>query len=151
MEIGISKLFGIRTHIIVPNLSWGFVNHECDLFILRRSGTAVEVEIKRSKQDLLADFKKGHNHSDCKITELYYAIPIELLDKCEQFIPEHCGIIVCENPTGINPKATFHRNAKRNKCGRKLSIEEQLKVARLGCLRIWSLKQKLTKYERTKV
>jgi hypothetical protein len=143
MEVAISKYFGIRTHIIVPNLSWGFVNHECDLFIIRKSGVAFEVEIKRSKSDLLADFKKDHQHIDNKICQLYYAIPVELLEDCEQYIPEHCGIIVCEYSTyGKVLRARMHRDAKRNKNYKKLSLEEQLKVARLGCLRIWSLKEK---------
>ena len=83
MEIAISKLYGIRQHIIVPNLSWGFLSHEADLFIIKRSGLSVEVEIKRSLQDMKAEKNKNHNHKDKqnRINEFYYAFPIELLEK----------------------------------------------------------------------
>ena len=42
----------IRTDIVVPNLSWGLLNHEADLAIIRKSGYLTEIEIKRSYQDL---------------------------------------------------------------------------------------------------
>lgn len=60
MEVAIAEMFGIRTHIIVPNISWGLRGmHEMDLAIIFRSGYLKEIEIKRSIQDLKADFKKG--------------------------------------------------------------------------------------------
>lgn len=149
MEIAISKYFGIRTHIIVPNLSYGLSGmHECDLFALRSSGYAIEIEIKRSKADLLRDFSKKHDHSDERICELYYAIPIELLDSCKDLIPIHCGIITCNYRKNGNLYAECFRTAKRNKGSRSLTIEEQLKVARLGCLRIWNLKEKIIKLQK---
>ena len=37
------------------------------------------------------------------------------------------------------------RNAETNKNAVKLTTEEQLKIARLGTLRIWNLKEKLIK------
>lgn len=52
MEIAIANLFDIRKNIIVPNISCGLGIHECDLFIVRNSGYCIEVEIKRSEQDL---------------------------------------------------------------------------------------------------
>ena len=53
MEVAIAAYFGFRQNIIVPNISWGFMNHEADMFIVRKSGYAIEIEIKRSKSDLL--------------------------------------------------------------------------------------------------
>lgn len=35
--------------------------------------------------------------------------------------------------------------------GRKLFLEEQLIIARLGCMRIWNLKQKLVDHEKDNV
>ncbi len=157
MEVAIAKLFGIRQNIIVPNISWGFRMHECDLFIVKKSGIAVEVEIKRSKSDLLADFKKRHHHNDKqnRITELYYALPEELYEKCKEFIPEDAGIIMCYRYTNYRKEtyiyATIKRKAKRIKGARKLNEEEQLRVARLGTMRIWSLKQKIIKLNGQKV
>ena len=156
MEVAIAKYFNYRIHIIVPNLSWGFFSHECDLFLIRKSGYGFEVEIKRSKSDMLADFKKNHGHEDRKnrIVQLYYAFPIELLPKVEELVPPECGIITVEKykSTGYEYRAyaRMHRDAKRKKGAKRLTKEEQLKIARLGTLRIWTLKEKLnlSKYKK---
>lgn len=150
MEIGISNLFDYSRNIIVPNLSWGFNIHECDLFIVRESGYAFEVEIKRSKSDLIKDFKKNHNHQDKenRLCELYYAIPTDLLDSCQTIIPENAGIIVCKNVYTKKGKkkqvANIIKKAKRIKGARRLTQEEQFKIARLAGMRIWGLKKKLS-------
>ena len=149
MEVAIAKYFGIRKHIVVPNVSWGFFNHECDLFLIRTSGYGFEVEIKRSKSDMQADFKKKHGHKDRRnrIVQLYYAFPKELLPNVEELVPEDCGIITVENYSydGKTYKqyARMHRDAKRKKGAKRLTEAEQLKIARLGTLRIWTLKEKL--------
>jgi hypothetical protein len=144
MEVAIAKYFGIRKHITVPNVSWGFFNHECDLFLIRSSGFGFEVEIKRSKSDMVADFKKKHGHKDRRnrIVQLYYAFPLELLPKVENLVPEDCGIITVEY-YGDRGYARMHREAKRRKGAKRLTTAEQLKIARLGTLRIWTLKEKL--------
>jgi len=151
MEEAISRLFGVRTNIIVPNLSWGLPNmHECDVFVVKKSGYAVEVEIKRTKADLLADFKKKHDHSDIRIREFYYALPEKLLETCTELIPEHAGIIKCyKSPwkTRNQIYASIIRSSKIRKDARKLTQEEQFKVAKLGTMRIWSLKNKLIKLQ----
>lgn len=150
IELGIARHFGIRQHIIVPNISWGLHGmHECDMFLIKKSGYCIEVEIKISKSDLLADFKKGHHHQDNRIKEFYYAIPIKLLESCENLIPEHIGIIVCEK---IKNRKYIHTQIRRkttiNKKARKLTNEEILKVAKLGCMRIWRLKEKIINNEK---
>lgn len=151
MEVAIAKYFGIRQHIIVPNISWGFGMHECDLFIITKAGCAIEVEIKRSKSDLLADFERGHNHIDRqnRITEFYYAMPEDLYEKCKDLIPENAGIITCYRWTDYAKRdridAHTKRKATRIKGARKLTPEEQLRIARVGTMRIWTLKEKLIK------
>lgn len=57
-SIIVAYLGGVRTNIIVPNLSWGFLNHEADLIAVDKNGYLTEVEIKRSFEDFKADFKK---------------------------------------------------------------------------------------------
>jgi len=156
MEVAIAKYFGIRKHIIVPNLSWGFFSHECDLFLIRTSGFGFEVEIKRSKSDMLADFTKKHGHRDRgnRIVQLYYAFPEELLPKVEDLVPEECGILTVKKykSTGYEyrARASMHREAKRKTGAKRLTEKEQLKIARLGTLRIWTLKEKmnLSKYKK---
>jgi hypothetical protein len=160
MEVAIAKYFGVRIHIIVPNISWGLQEmHECDLFFIERNGYAFEVEIKRSKSDLIADFKKGHNHRDKqhRLQELYYAIPENLYESCKDIIPQNAGILVCDkwiDDDGREIVSVYSRRpAKKRINARKLTIQEQLKVAKLGTMRIWSLKEKIIKLQndRTKV
>lgn len=147
MEVAIAKLFNIRTHIIIPNLSWGFFNHECDLFLIRKSNFGFEVEIKRSKSDMLADFKKKHGHIDRqnRIVQLYYAFPVELLPKVEELVPEECGIITVNRYGDDYIRASIHKEARRKKGAKRLTDKEILKITRLGCMRIWTLKDKLNK------
>ena len=144
MEVAIAKYFGVRKHITVPNVSWGFFNHECDLFLIRSSGFGFEVEIKRSKSDMVADFKKKHGHKDRKnrIVQLYYAFPLELLSKVKDLVPKDCGILTVEY-YGDRGYASMHREAKRRKGAKRLTTAEQLKITRLACMRIWTLKEKL--------
>jgi len=159
MEVAIAKYFGVRQNIIVPNISWGFLSHEADMFIIKRSGLTTEVEIKRSKYDLLADFKKGHNHIDRqnRISELYYALPIELYESCKDLIPENSGIITCEKyHVGHGTRRVGVRTQRepvKIKNARKLTEIEKLKIATLGTMRIWSLKEKIIKLqnEKTKI
>jgi len=156
MEVAIAKYFGIREHIVVPNLSWGFFSHECDLFLIRKSGYGFEVEIKRSKSDMMADFNKKHGHKDRgnRIVQLYYAFPKELLPKVEDLVPEECGILTVEKSLGwkdkIQIRASMVRDAKRKQGAKRLTEKEQLKIARLGTLRIWTLKEKLNLLKRKK-
>lgn len=157
MEVALANHFDIRRNIIVPNVSWGFFDkHEADMLVIRNSGYAFEIEIKRSRADMKADFKKKHGHIDKKnrIVQLYYAFPKELLPKVEELVPLECGIITVEKYP--NSAATgyvkIHREATRKKGAKKLTQKEQFKIARLGTLRIWSLKTKLNnlkyKYEK---
>jgi len=150
MEVAIARLFGIRRNLIVPNISWGLDLHECDLLIVRKSGYAVEVEIKRTKYDLLNDFKKKHNHIDRKnrIVEFYYAIPEHIYEKCKDFIPKEFGIIVCYQLDFNFIKAEIKRKSKRKKNVNKFTDDEINKVANLGCMRIWKLKEKLNKLQK---
>jgi hypothetical protein len=140
IELAVARKFGIRENIIVPNISWGFNCHECDLFIIKKSGFAVEIEIKRSINDLKADFKKKHNHKDNRIKELYYCVPEDIYDKCVNLIPINAGIIVV-NKDGNGFWANIKRKAETRLNSRKLTADEQLSVARLGTMRIWSLKR----------
>jgi hypothetical protein len=71
VEEAVARMFGIRQNIIVPNISWGMGLHECDLLIIRKSGYAVEVEIKVSRWDLRKDLKKTHGHQSGRIREFY--------------------------------------------------------------------------------
>lgn len=144
IELMVSSMFGIRQNIIVPNISWGAGLHECDLIVIRKSGWAYEVEIKVSKQDLLKDLKKKHAHISDKIQKLYYAMPSKLIPIAHEVLPAYVGLIDCS----LLPSGAYHafirREARACQTARKMNQEEILNVARLGTMRIWNLKRKLT-------
>jgi len=146
IEESLSRYFNYRVNIIVPNISWGLNLHEIDIFVVRKTGYAVEVEIKISKSDLIADSKKNHQHSSDKIREFYYAIPLYLLESCIEYIPSHAGILTCsKNKYDGVVNTSLYRKPKINTKSRKLTDKEILKTAKLGCLRIFKLKSKIIK------
>lgn len=132
----ISRKFNYRQNLIVPNISWGFFIHECDVFIVTKSGYAIEVEIKITKSDLIKDKRKTHGHRSNKIKRLYFAIPEKMIKHIEH-IPQRAGIITV-NPHG---RCTVIRKPVINTNAIKLTDQEKFMVARLGALRIWGLQQ----------
>lgn len=144
IEVALAYYFDYRRNLIVPNVSWGLHTHECDMFIMSKSGYATEVEIKISRADLKKDSEKRHGHASNKIKQLYFAIPPHLLPDIE-YIPERAGIlIVYYKEHALYPTVYKLRDAVTNNTY-KYSPNEISKLARLGTLRIWSLKQKLIK------
>lgn len=87
--------FPITRYFVLPRASYGIagINHECDLLALSRGGYLTEIEIKVSKSDLSADFRKRHAHESPIISAMYYAVPYELVEFAKAKIPERCGLI----------------------------------------------------------
>lgn len=145
IEMIVSRLWGWRTNVIVPNISWGAGVHECDLLILSKAGWATEIEIKVSRSDLKKDAEKKHAHSSDKIKYLYFAIPNTLLN-CLEFIPERAGVIIItayENEKYEGYHGEVFRHPEVNTSAKKWTEVERVNLGRLGCMRIWSLKQAL--------
>jgi hypothetical protein len=141
IEVAVADWFGIRTHIMVPNICCGLGIHECDLLIVTGARYAVEVEIKISRSDLIADKKKRHQHKSKLIRRLFFAMP-EAMEKDVEHVPAHAGIIiVCETQWGKRCKLI--RPAKNNTEAKPLSPEKYFDVARLGAMRIWDLRRQI--------
>jgi len=132
----VANYFDTRKNIIVPNVSFGLLPYEADMLILNKSGYLTEVEIKRSWNDFVADFKKKHSHDSQLVKYFYYAIPEFLTERVVEFMRDKkliCGFLVYNEDGYIK---------SISRCGdgryhRRLFLEEQLKLARLGCIRIW--------------
>ena len=139
IELAISRFFGVRQHLMVPNVSWGLGIHECDMFVVTKKGYANEVEIKLNKYDLKRDLNKNHGHRSRLIRRLFFAIPESLLES-QNFIPIHAGIIVVFNHNSIN-FCKLIRPAVINKIAKPLTQEQLIHLGRLASMRIWSLKQ----------
>lgn len=150
IECRVAGFFNYRQNIVVPNISWGMGIHECDLLIVRNSGYGIEVEIKISKSDLKKDREKQHQHISNKIKELWFAIPDYLKD-CTEFIPERAGILVLDRDVyygRVYINLRILRKAKVNKSAVRFTDQERMKIAHLGTMRIWNLKQNIIDIKR---
>lgn len=140
IESIISYYFKPRINIIVPNVSWGLnFNHELDMLIITKSRQAYEVEIKVSKGDLIKDKLKWHGHKNYRLRKIYFAIPEKLVPHIEH-IPEHAGILVCNDK---NYSVKVLREAKINSSAVNITDKELIKLGHLSAMRIWNLKSKI--------
>ena len=166
--------FNLRRNIVVPNVSWGLLEYEADFVSLSKSGYLTEVEIKRSWEDFRKDFKKDHKHDDPRVAYFYYCVPksiayrvMDALYVVEPFeckwrnykitsikdgVPTNAGLITYDNHDQEGNECEwigidFIAYAGRRKAARKLTDQEQLKLAHLGCMRLWDLKKKIAKLQ----
>jgi len=101
--------------------------------IISKAGYAKEIEIKVSKADLKKDKEKRHSHNSKKIRQLFFAIPEKLgIDFALEHIPNKAGLIVVDK----FGRCKVVKSAKINTKVEKISIEDKLKVAHLGSMRI---------------
>jgi len=166
--------FRIRQHIVVPNVSWGFLNHEADLLICSKDGYLTEIEIKRSWQDFKKDFKKDHTHDDEKLTYFYYAVPEKIAMAVMQHLyivesktnsfrqtytkitgytennPHHCGLIVYGKRNNKYYSewnyAEIKHHAERMS-GYKCEAKDKFQLMRLGLMRVWNCKKKIAELQ----
>lgn len=146
---GLKGFVPYTRYICIPNVNSGFAvfTGESDLIAVSDSGYLKEIEVKISVGDLKRDKAKvKHRFWELEhnpISELWYAMPRYVADKIDvtAHIPDYAGIITIHS----NSTKYFHqivRKAKRKHNARKLTDREMLKIARLGCIRLWT--QKLT-------
>lgn len=158
IEIAVAKLFNWRQNLIVPNVSWGFnLRHEADMIIASSAGYVTEIEIKVTESDIQADHKKrwqfgrytddgllqfersGYEaHMEGPIRRLFFAVP-ESLARSKHIYPEAGIIAVIDKGEYFTAKKI--REAQVRKSAKLLSDKDRLKLAELGCMRIWSLKE----------
>ena len=157
-----SGIWNKRQDIMIPNLSWGLLNHEADFVAITKSGYLTEVEIKRSFADLKADFKKDVFHCDERVYHFMYCLPISIKDKALNLFHENYGkiaqlyghnedykyadeffpFVLWYDENGNltkEPQKLSSRNGAR-----KLFLEEIVTVSRLASLRYWDLANKTT-------
>ena len=145
IEIAVAEYFGWRQNIIVPNVFWGAgLLYEADMIVVRPSGFAVEVEIKITRADVIADKKKKHQHDSNMFKQLWFAVPEKLKDCVD--IPERAGIIAAF-PHEDKWFCRVIRQAAINKDAVKLDADKIKKLLHLGCMRVWALKGKILKMQ----
>lgn len=131
------------------------VSHECDFLVKLPSNRLIEIEIKVSKNDLKADFKKQHSHIDKKgrISYLYYAFPEENKEWIDLIEDKDVGILLISSreetickvinnryeyiQTGkISSNAHCFRKAKLIKGSRALTNEEINEFFHIGLKKV---------------
>lgn len=147
LERAVVELINPRLNAVVPNISWGLgLRHEADLLVLDKQNRFTEIELKISKSDLKADFKKGHGHYSNFISRLVYAVPVELLDLAEELVPKHCGIIVADwrskyvfgLDSPVDYVAAWWHRIPRHDPSKRPNEKQIMKFLRLGTIRIWN-------------
>lgn len=136
---------GIRSNLCVPNVSWGMgIQYEADLLVVTKAGYCTEYEIKRSYADFLADMRKDESaHKAPWVYRFYYVIPASIRSKVLEYFKdkgEETPAIVCYYENG---HIDFCGGIPYVKGGRRMFLEEQLKIAKLGTMRYWNLRNKV--------
>ena len=145
MELALVRYFNPRKYLIVPNVSWGlFRRQEVDLLLLTSSNYAWEIEIKVNKADLIKDLMKKHEHKNAMISRTYFAIPTSLME-FKDSIPWDAGILEVEEKGYYGRFRVIEHRKPTIKHDYKFTDQERYKLARLGALRIWTLKKRLHK------
>lgn len=140
IEIAVASYFDYRQNLIVPNISWGLLDHEADLLMLSKAGYATEIEIKISKSDLLKDEKKRHHHESEMVKAFWFAVPSILKDFALSHIPDEAGLLeIWERKAGdhIQRRARKIRDPKLRSHSRKFTNAEREQMARLAAMRYW--------------
>lgn len=155
IELGIARYFNFRNNLVVPNVSWGMLNHEADIIVMSKSGYLTEVEIKRSWSDFLADFRKKHDHQDSLVSYYFYAVPSSILDKCREKLEDvdpykRWGLLSYSEEIFDDGDVDcwvqlqyLPTNSTQHNPSKKLSLEQQFQLARLGNMRSWTLKNNI--------
>ena len=130
-----------RQWLMIPNLSWSFLEWEADLICVSKSGYITEIEIKISKADLLKDqekykFQNRQLKSWEYIKEFYYCVPEKLLPDIPESYKQFAGIIVV--PSDGRCRCRIIHLAPVNKKAKKITDVERMNLMRILGLRFWS-------------
>lgn len=84
-------------HNLVVKNFYLYEGWECDVLSVDRSDLVIEYEVKRSRADFFADFKKKDKHFSTSngygANYFFYACPMGLIKADE--LPEYAGLIYC--------------------------------------------------------
>ena len=106
IELAVTEELIKRGYKSVITHFYPYMWHECDVYSITKHGYRVEIEVKVSKADFRADFKKKHKHerlaaavkADCRIDyamgaprQFYYAVPKGLIGI--EDVPYYAGLL----------------------------------------------------------
>lgn len=138
-----SITFG-RYELIMPNIH--MLHNEMDIIGVRKSGFVDEIEIKLSKSDFLADFKKSKGHSGSKHYHIkngthfcnYFSflLPEHLVEECK--IPFYSGLYVFKHWDGKEGYVEEIKKPPRLH-SRKISDRNKYEIARKATYKYWDI------------
>jgi hypothetical protein len=158
IEIAIMKEFDFRQNLIVPNVSnmMMLVPFETDMLVLTKNNYAYGFEIKISKSDLKADFKKpqhakfdephrvsgkrGLERFYSKFKYFNYAVPEQLKECALELIPDFCGLWIYAKYEYPKQFKFYLEREPKKLFDYKWSEKQRYELARLGTMRIYALK-----------
>jgi hypothetical protein len=120
-----------RTHLMIPNVSWGLLHWEADLVAISKAGYLIEIEIKISNK---TKFKSRIGWQMVK--QFYYAIPAGLTAHFPQDYLSRAGLI--EVPDTMDGYCRVVHEAPVNRDARALTATEISQALRLLGLRFWA-------------
>lgn len=123
------------------------------MLVCSKAGYLTEIEIKRSYSDFLADFKKRHHHEDKgMIKRFYYCVPESIYGKVRDYLAEneiYCtNVLTYDEELWIRYKGFRHTSTQQRDKVKPLTLEQQFELARLGCMRVITLKKRLIKLDK---
>jgi hypothetical protein len=136
-----------RKLLIVPRCNW--TGNECDLLAVTADLRLVDLEIKISRADLLADVKKDKWWSRTwgpgapkprgwppKIWKHYYVLPAAIWrNELAAKLPANSGVLTLSD--GPRPHIEVARRSRPNREAQKINVEAAVDIARLAGLRMW--------------
>lgn len=143
MEYALFRWLMNNNKLIMPRYTAGIkgLNHECDILAVSKSGYLTEYEIKVSKSDLKADFKKKHKHESDRLKYQYFAIPKEMRD-CVDIIPNKFGVVIITERRDRQGKDYYSikeiREPYKNKNASKITDSEFINLCRIQALKLWN-------------
>lgn len=144
----------LKRNFACRNVKYFYSDWECDALSLNKSGYLTEYEVKISRSDFFADFKKHrHQFFEMEIEShtpnyFYYACPPELIKPIE--LPTYAGLVYVNGEIEVIKKAPLLHRQKRS---RAEVLEKFLRVLGerefLGCC-LLTYKNRLIREKRQK-
>jgi len=159
-------VFQQKNLVVIPNCNWP--GNETDILIVTPNLRIIDVEIKVSRADLRADFKKDKWFHDWdwktdgpfygkkewkeirrprqwpeRVWKHYYAMPKEIwAHDLYKDIPPLSGVLLLWERDG-KIYTDIKRRAKPCRDAQKICAEDAIDIARLASIRMWSAYDKL--------
>jgi hypothetical protein len=142
--------FKNKNLILVPNSYW--TGEECDLLVVTQSLKIIDVEIKISKKDFIADKVKSKWYIwDRQLRENkdrdwpkhvwkhFFCMPKAIWDDSmyAKLPSEMCGVILIEERKDGTMEFDMIKNAKSNSKAKQLDASDAIDIARLASIRMW--------------